>query len=181
MSAIRRVVGIAALALGFAFVAPTPMALAEQDRDCSDFQYQEDAQAVFDADPSDPNRLDEDDDSVACESLPPRPVQQPTETTPPPAAPPVDTAADLDCGDFASREEAQAALDADPSDPNRLDGDDDGIACEAQVADKPSGGVDTGGLSGNPDSGSESGLLIALGGLTLAGATAVVVRRRATR
>ena len=38
--------------------------------------------------------------------------------------------ADVDCGDLP-RAEAQAKLDADPSDPNHLDGDGDGQACEA--------------------------------------------------
>jgi endonuclease YncB( thermonuclease family) len=37
---------------------------------------------------------------------------------------------DLDCSDFASQAEAQAVLDADPSDPNGLDADYDGQACE---------------------------------------------------
>ena len=39
-------------------------------------------------------------------------------------------AQDSNCGDFGSQEEAQAELDADPSDPNGLDADDDGEACE---------------------------------------------------
>jgi hypothetical protein len=39
--------------------------------------------------------------------------------------------ADLDCDDFGSQAEAQAELDSDPSDPHRLDADDDGQACEA--------------------------------------------------
>jgi hypothetical protein len=34
------------------------------------------------------------------------------------------------CDDFATQADAQAVLDADRSDPNRLDGDRDGIACE---------------------------------------------------
>jgi hypothetical protein len=34
------------------------------------------------------------------------------------------------CADFASQAQAQAVLRADPTDPNRLDGDADGIACE---------------------------------------------------
>jgi hypothetical protein len=34
------------------------------------------------------------------------------------------------CPDFASQADAQAVLRADPSDPNRLDADVDGIACE---------------------------------------------------
>lgn len=45
-------------------------ALAQQDLDCSDFATQAEAQAEFDADPSDPNRLDADNDSLACEDLP---------------------------------------------------------------------------------------------------------------
>ena len=34
------------------------------------------------------------------------------------------------CADFASQADAQAVLRADPSDPNGLDADSDGIACE---------------------------------------------------
>jgi len=37
---------------------------------------------------------------------------------------------ELDCVDFATQGEAQAVYDQDPSDPNYLDGDDDGVACE---------------------------------------------------
>lgn len=37
---------------------------------CADFETQEEAQAVLDADPSDPHGLDADKDGVACESLP---------------------------------------------------------------------------------------------------------------
>jgi hypothetical protein len=50
-----------ALALVFA-----PVALA-QDVDCSETVPQAEEQAILDADPSDPNRLDADDDGVACE------------------------------------------------------------------------------------------------------------------
>ncbi|MQA17690.1 MAG: excalibur calcium-binding protein, partial [Pseudonocardiaceae bacterium] len=32
---------------------------------------QQEAQATYDADPSDPNQLDGDDDGIACEELPP--------------------------------------------------------------------------------------------------------------
>ena len=39
--------------------------------------------------------------------------------------------ADRDCADFATQAEAQAVLVADPTDPNGLDGDDDGYACES--------------------------------------------------
>jgi hypothetical protein len=38
--------------------------------------------------------------------------------------------ADLDCDDFATQQEAQATYDADPTDPNGLDADGDGEACE---------------------------------------------------
>ena len=37
---------------------------------------------------------------------------------------------DLDCDDFASQAEAQENLNDDPSDPNNLDSDADGVACE---------------------------------------------------
>jgi|SRR5215218_8259616 len=45
-------------------------------------------------------------------------------------------AQDLNCSSFATQEEAQAELNRNPSDPNNLDGDNDGSACE----DLPSGG-----------------------------------------
>jgi Excalibur calcium-binding domain len=48
-------------------------AAAQDVFNCSDFTYQEEAQAVFDRDPSDPNNLDADNDGIACESLPSRP------------------------------------------------------------------------------------------------------------
>jgi hypothetical protein len=200
----------ASLALGFASPA-----LAADLYNCSDFTYQEDAQAVYDEDPSDPHGLDgTDQDGKVCEGLPSKGgATPPTTTTPaPPTTSPVDDAddqptpgddesdddshheapgdggdghqqsnhhpapshddhhawtdpsqlqpahwvapgsADRDCADFATQAEAQAVLMADPSDPERLDADDDGIACEdlfgtegRQVAVFPLGGVATGG------------------------------------
>lgn len=48
-----------------------PAAFAQDDLNCDNFATQEEAQAEFDADPSDPNGLDADDDQLACEdSLP---------------------------------------------------------------------------------------------------------------
>ncbi len=44
------------------------------------------------------------------------------------------TAQDRDCGDFTTQGDAQAVLSADPSDPNGLDGDSDGVACESLPA-----------------------------------------------
>ncbi len=58
----------AALSFGFSGTAQAA------DLNClEDFTYQEEAQAVYDRDPSDPNGLDGDDnDGRACESLPSR-------------------------------------------------------------------------------------------------------------
>lgn len=42
---------------------------------------------------------------------------------------------DLDCADFATQAQAQAELARDPSDPNNLDADDDGIPCEEDTGD----------------------------------------------
>lgn len=181
-------------------------ALAAQDLNCSNFTYQEDAQAVYDADPSDPHGLDGDDnDGRACESLPHRPAPAPEEPpavpdpgeppapeapapveAPAPAPLPATPAGDRDCPDFASRSEAQAVLDADPSDPERLDADNDGLACEAlfggadteapgqlaadsqsadqQVEVHPVGGVDTGdpAVAAGPGSGVLGGLAAGL-------------------
>lgn len=77
----------------------------------------------------------------AATTAPPSPV--PTSVpTPVPTAPPTAPAATFDpsryigqgdaynCADFASQAQAQAVLRADPRDPNRLDADRDGIACE---------------------------------------------------
>ncbi len=47
---------------------------------------------------------------------------------------------DVDCGDFTYQEEAQAHLDAHPSDPDNLDADGDGIACET-LPHRPGGGA----------------------------------------
>ncbi|MGK5693752.1 excalibur calcium-binding protein [Streptomyces sp. URMC 128] len=77
----------------FALAAIMPLAgpaHARQDLDCRDFSFQEDAQAVFDADPSDPNRLDEDqgpDDGIACEALARRGVISPSVSATPSVSP----------------------------------------------------------------------------------------------
>ncbi len=119
----KRLLYLATLSL-VASLLFAPSALAQTgDLDCSDFATQEQAQAELDADPSDPNGLDgNDNDGVACESLPSGGTAPTTgggnETT------------DLDCADFATQAEAQAVYDQDPSDPNGLDADFDGIACE---------------------------------------------------
>ncbi|MFF4505171.1 hypothetical protein [Streptomyces sp. NPDC001401] len=48
------------------------VAHAQTDLDCNNFTFQEDAQAEFNRDPSDPFRLDADNDGIACEWLPHR-------------------------------------------------------------------------------------------------------------
>lgn len=57
------------------------------------------------------------------------------------------TANIYNCSDFSTQEEAQAVYNSDPSDPNRLDGDSDGIACESL----PSGGADSSDYNAVPD------------------------------
>lgn len=69
------------------------VAHARGDLDCSDFRFQEDAQAEFNRDRNDPNDLDDDhgrgrDDDIACEVLPRRvapisPVSSPLTTVSP--------------------------------------------------------------------------------------------------
>ena len=46
-----------------------PPSVAQQDLDCSDFLFQEDAQEELERNPSDPNNLDQYNDGIACENL----------------------------------------------------------------------------------------------------------------
>lgn len=119
--------------------APAPFS-SGADLDCSDFATQEDAQAVLNADPSDPNGLDSEGDGIACETLPSGSVAAPVTPAPTPAPEPVPaptpapapSGEDLNCSDFSTQAEAQSIYDADPSDPNGLDGSpEDGVACES--------------------------------------------------
>ena len=61
-----------------------------------------------------------------------------------------DGAADLDCEDFSSQQEAEATLNADPSDPNNIDEDGDGVPCEGEnlpdASQGPGGQQTTGAL-----------------------------------
>lgn len=122
------------------------LAAGPGDKNCDDFTYQEDAQEVYDEDTSDPHHLDDDDDRLACESLPsrgsaseelgltePASSSSSSSSTASTASMPSRSgpAQDRDCADFSSQAEAQDVLDDDPSDPERLDADDDGIACES--------------------------------------------------
>lgn len=87
----RRTAG-AAIALACASIVPLAGIAQAQDLDCIDFAFQEDAQAEFDRDPTDPHGLDEDrgqDDGIACEWRPRRGAATltPVEPTPVPLTP----------------------------------------------------------------------------------------------
>ncbi|MFD5243374.1 excalibur calcium-binding domain-containing protein [Amycolatopsis sp. NPDC058340] len=198
MSSVRRALGTAVLLAGFSLFGPASVAfaLAEApavaDLDCGNFQYQEEAQAVLDKDRSDPHRLDEDGDGIACEKLPKRGTPPSSKTITPTPAP---RSADKDCADFPSQAAAQAELKKNPRDPHKLDGDHDGYACETrfgepaksgQVKVKPVGGVATGG----GDAVETNGGFLEITAVALAGAAlltvsaagaSLVLRRRAER
>ncbi|MFE6609744.1 excalibur calcium-binding domain-containing protein [Amycolatopsis sp. NPDC057786] len=202
MSSVRRAIGTAVILAGFSLFGPASVAfaLAEApaiaDLDCGDFRYQEDAQAELQKDRSDPHNLDNDNDGIACETLPKRGTV-PTETTKS-TVPPSTTkttaprSIDKDCADFPSQAAAQAELKKNPRDPHKLDADHDGYACESrfgepaksgQVKVKPVGGVATGG--GESNGGPLDVVAVALTGAALLTATAagasLVLRRRAER
>ncbi|HEV7870078.1 MAG: uncharacterized protein JWR62_2667 [Modestobacter sp.] len=100
-------------------------------------------------------------------------------------------AADVDCADFPTQAQAQAVLVADPSDPNGLDGNNNGTACEdhafpgapaaappvPQVAPLPAGAI----AAGDGSADDADPLPYAVGGLALAAAAgcAVAARRSA--
>jgi len=107
---------------------------------------------------------------------------------------------DLNCEDFSSQSEAQEELDADSSDPNGLDADDDGEACEdsfgttdefsgdefsdgASTDEYPRRGVQTGGGSTATGGTSPLPLILSGGAFTLLMATGggIAVRRRLGR
>jgi len=101
------------------------------------------------------------------------------------------SAADLDCANFPNQAAAQANLVANPSDPNGLDRDNDGQACEdfdyaavatnggAQVSTRPQGAV----AAGDGSSSEGPGVLpYAIGGFALVGAAgAGLAARRSAR
>ena len=102
---------------------------------------------------------------------------------------------DLDCRDFVVQEDAQAELARDLGDPNRLDADNDGIACEELIragttgttsptapattpVPVPTRGVDAGVGGGSAPAGFERPLGVGLAVGSLGAAAAVVSRRR---
>lgn len=99
-------------------------------------------------------------------------------------------AADTDCGDYTTQEAAQAVYDADTSDPNGLDSDNDGKACEtlpsggtvsnseggsSQMGQTPQGGSNSGGGS---TTGIENAGLMGTGGLAFLAGVTLLARRR---
>jgi hypothetical protein len=137
---------LAALSMVAALVLAPPALAQEDEFDCADFASQEEAQAVLDQDTSDPSGLDADSDGIACEELPTAGDGTDGGTNGGDG-----TEEDLDCDDFATQAEAQAVLDADTSDPNNLDGDADGIACEVTFGEPVDGGDDGDTTTGNGD------------------------------
>jgi LPXTG-motif cell wall-anchored protein len=89
------------------------------------------------------------------------------------AAPAALAQADTDCSDYPSQAAAQDALRADPSDPNGLDADNDGIACESNPApfDRTPVVSAAGGAAESstlPLTGSRTPLLVTLAGVLMA-------------
>ncbi|WSS90388.1 excalibur calcium-binding protein [Streptomyces phaeochromogenes] len=83
---------VTGIVAAIAWIAPLSGVAHAQDLDCRDFAFQEDAQAFFNQDPTDPHRLDEDqgpDDEIACEALPRRGTATGTQTVTPTATPTV--------------------------------------------------------------------------------------------
>ncbi|MEX0786975.1 MAG: cohesin domain-containing protein [Dehalococcoidia bacterium] len=105
---------------------------------CNSFEFQEDAQAALDSDPSDPANLDANDNGVACEHLQHRPGGNGNGDDEESA-----------CAPYVYQELAQAVLDADTTDPEGLDPEHDGVACEnlPQLPTVP-GGIYNGSIAG---------------------------------
>ncbi len=159
MSRLRPVVAAAVLAAAASFpLAGTAFA---QDLNCDDFATQEEAQAEYERDTSDPHNLDGDNDGTACESLPSGGSTGGDDNTGGDNTGNDNTGGDntggdntggdntgnegqddLNCSDFATHEQAQAEYERDTSDPHNLDGDNDGIACEELIS-QGSGADDT--------------------------------------
>jgi hypothetical protein len=141
---------IRSLAVAAVIAAATTLPMAgvafAQDRNCSDFEFQEDAQAALRS--GDPDNLDDDDDGEACETLPRR-------------------------GSSSGR----GASDDDSNDNSNDDSNDnsnDNSNDEGQVRTKPKGSVDTGDGSSAPDTTAPG--VLALAGIAAIGVTAAVAR-----
>jgi hypothetical protein len=141
---------IRSLAVAAVIAAATTLPMAgvafAQDRNCSDFEFQEDAQAALRS--GDPDNLDDDDDGEACETLPRRGSSS---------------------GRGASNDDSN-----DNSNDDSNDNSDDNSNDEGQVRTKPKGSVDTGDGSSAPDTTAPA--VLALAGIAAIGVTAAVAR-----
>ena len=111
-------------------------------------------------------------------------------------------AADTDCADYPNQAAAQVVLTADPSDPNGLDGNDNGVACEdqpygstaaagastptgGQVVARPAGAVAAGDGSGSAapavEESAQDPAPYVLGGLALSAAAGASFAARRAR
>lgn len=190
---IRRL--LATLAVLVAVLAPSAVATAQADLNCADFAYQEDAQDVYDADPTDPNGLDADNDGIACEDRPHRPaaVTTTTTTTVPDTTPTTGADSsgcnpnysgacvpvlveDVDCAGGTGNGPAfveETNFEVVGEDIFGLDADGDGIACEVDlvIEDPPltpsSVATRSASSSGIPSTGIDSGKWAAEGVLVL--------------
>jgi MYXO-CTERM domain-containing protein len=122
---------------------------AQPDRDCADFASQAEAQEALDGTVGDPQRLDANDDGVACESYFRDAAATTTQTTDP-------------------------APTSAPAEEDQDEQDDPG-----QVRVLPRGGVDTGDGSTDPDQPASATALVALAGLGLLGVGARRLRQNA--
>jgi len=128
-------------------------AYAQPDRDCADFASQAEAQEALDSTVGDPERLDANDDGVACESQFRDAAAKSTQTT---------------------RTTEPAPTSAPAEEDEQDDQDDPG-----QVRVLPRGGVDTGDGSTDPDQPASATALVALAGLGLLGVGARRLRQNA--
>jgi hypothetical protein len=141
---------IRSLAVAAVIAAATTLPMAgvafAQDRNCSDFEFQEDAQAALRS--GDPDNLDDDDDGEACETLPRRGSSS---------------------GRGASNDDSN-----DNSNDDSNDNSNDNSNDEGQVRTKPKGSVDTGDGSSAPDTTAPA--VLALAGIAAIGVTAAAAR-----
>lgn len=120
-----------ALAIGAAALLASSLASSAAyagttgDLNCSDFATQAEAQAEFDADPSDPNGLDRDSDGIACETLP----------------------------SVAGEDQESDFVDNDGNDPGTSEEDEDSGDTMQGGGPMPVGGVDTGEAAVGDDAG----------------------------
>jgi len=118
------VVTTAGIACQGASPPPSEPPTTTADLDCADFATQQEAQAELERDPSDPNNLDADGDGEACVTYPYNG-----------GGGGEGGGGDLNCADFATHGEAQREFAKDRTDPNNLDADNDGIACEELIGE----------------------------------------------